>query len=199
MTVPSSGRNIVCNLDSINKSASYSDRLRLKHLSNLKSAWLEKLYTCVSGWAGACKPLESISSITHSFYGDRVRHPCSENKAKFLGNLGLNIAEARLKEEHHGSASETGTGDTVLVEFAFSHLSLSWFFFTLWFPFLCRVISSTWQQAWYESPSFPTEPSKRGATPGFVYQSQGRTMMGSAELTCLCLYPCTCWQRIKVL
>lgn len=114
-------------------------------------------------------------------------------------NLGLNIAEARLKEEHHGSASETGTGDTVLVGFASSHLSLSWFFFTLWFPFLCRVISSSWKQAWCESPIFSTEPSKRGATPGLVYQSQGRTMMGSAELTRLCLYPWTCWQRIKVL
>lgn len=87
MMVPSSGKNIVCNLDNINKGASYSNRLRLKHLYNLKSALLEKLYTCVSGWAGACKLLESISSITHSFYSDRVRHPCSENKAKFLGSF----------------------------------------------------------------------------------------------------------------
>lgn len=94
---------------------------------------------------------------------------------------------------------QTGTGDTVLVGFTSSHLSLSWFFFSLWFPFLCRVISSTWQQAWCESPSFPTEPSKREATPSFVYQFQGRTVMGSAELTCLCFYPWTCWQRNKVL
>ena len=66
------------------------------------------------------------------------------------------------------------------------------------FPLQSDLLYLAGSMVW-GSPNFPTEPSKRGATPSFMYQSQGRTPMGSAGVTCLCVYPQNCCQRNKVL
>lgn len=109
------------------------------------------------------------------------------------------MTEARLKEGHRGSGSETGVGDTVLTGFAFSHLSLSPFLFTPWLPLPCRVIS-TWQEAWYEAVlAFQLSRAKGELHPVSRVSVSGRTLMGSAGATCLPLYPHNCWLGSEVL